>query len=209
MKKIILTCTALFLTFVLFGCSSGPQYTPRDTPAKEPYKPPLSNVSAVTETDAPNETDDVVSEVEVEKTYWEKLCFDFYGIEGLTEPKKVKLFQDYSSESSVHIEYITDNSTVIAKQLAQQAFDTLKSKNISIYTCVNSAKGEPVEKFEDIISMEGNKNSLYEMIYTYNNQDLYFSTMAYVKSDPTNKNKYMRLSCYRYFPPTEEASESE
>lgn len=204
MKKIILTCTALLLTFVLFGCSNEIQYTPRDTPAKEPYKPASSNVSAVTETDAQSEEEEVVSEVEVEKTYWEKLCLDFFGIEGLTEPKNVTLFQDYSSDGTIHIEYITDKSTEIAKQLAQQAFDILKAKNIDMYTSVNDVKGEPIKDFNDMITMEGDINSLYEMIYTYNNEDMYFSAMAYVTSDPKDNDKYMRLSCHRYYPPFEE-----
>ncbi|MGN0517689.1 MAG: hypothetical protein ACI4II_03065 [Acutalibacteraceae bacterium] len=213
MKKIILTCTALLLTFVLFGCSNEIKYTPRDTPAKEPYKPATSNVSAVTETDAPAQDEDVyedvVSEVEKEKTYWEKLCLDLYGIEGLTEPKNVTLFQNYSTDSTIHVEYITDKSTDIAKQLVQQAFDLLKSKNIDIYTCVHGVKGEIVKDFNSTITMESDINLLYEMIYTYNNEDMYFSAMAYVTSDPDDKNKYMRLSCYRYYPPYDESSQTE
>lgn len=209
MKKIILTCTALLLTFVLFGCSDGPKYTPRDTPAKEPYKPASSNVLASTSTDAQVEEDDVVSEVEVEKTYWEKLCLDFFGVEGLTEPKNVTLFQDYSSDGTIHIEYITDKSTEIAKQLAQQAFDILKAKNIDMYTCVDGVKSELIKDFSDMTTMEGDINSLYQMIYTYNNEDMYFATMAYVTSDPKDKDKYMRLSCHRYYAPIEESSKPE
>lgn len=208
MKRIILTCTALLLTFVLFGCSNEITYTPRDTPAKEPYKPPMSNVSAVTETDAPAQdediNDEVVSEPEKEKTYWEKLCLDVFGIESLTEPKNVTPNQNYSSESTIYVEYITDKSTEIAKQLAKEAYDILKSKNISMYSCANGVKGELLKDFNGMITIDSDINSLYEMVYTYNNEELYFSTVAYVTSDPADKNKYVRLSCYRYFAPSEE-----